>query len=305
MDPLVSVIIPNYNHALYLDERIKSVLNQTYQNFEIIILDDVSKDNSKEVIEKYRVNPKVVKIVYNEENSGSTFKQWNRGFNLANGELIWIAESDDSCEPTLLEELIGGYKSNPGCSLIFCLSMTINSNGEMTGKQLKQKKNKMLDGSKFIKDYMTTGNYVSNASSAIFSKKAALEVDKAYMKYKGAGDRLFWIEIAEKGNVYIVNKQLNLFRRHDGVVTDKRMIDGTNVREAKITYEYLVDKGYLDSYILKMMVLSYFRNVCLKNIFQTESIRNDLLNLWEYRSYKKISTVLFVLLHKIWMHIIK
>ena len=56
-NPKVSVIIPNYNHEKYLDERIQSVLNQTYTDFEVIILDDVSKDNSKDVIEKYRSNP--------------------------------------------------------------------------------------------------------------------------------------------------------------------------------------------------------------------------------------------------------
>ena len=98
--PLVSVIIPNYNHAVYLDERIKSVLNQTYQNFELIILDDCSPDNgaSMAIIEKYRNNPHISHIVYNDVNSGSTFKQWHKGLELAKGDLIWIAESDDNCE---------------------------------------------------------------------------------------------------------------------------------------------------------------------------------------------------------------
>jgi glycosyltransferase involved in cell wall biosynthesis len=75
--PLVSVIIPNYCHSQFLVQRIESVLNQTYQNFEVIILDDCSPDAgaSKAVIEKYRGNPHVSHIVYNEENSGSTFKQ--------------------------------------------------------------------------------------------------------------------------------------------------------------------------------------------------------------------------------------
>ena len=98
--PLVSVIVPNYNYARYMDERMQSILNQTYQNFEIIILDDCSTDNSRKVIEKYRGNPHVVAIVYNKENSGSTFKQWNKGFSIAKGELIWIAEADDTCKRT-------------------------------------------------------------------------------------------------------------------------------------------------------------------------------------------------------------
>ena len=105
--PFVSVIIPNYNHAAYLDERIQSVLKQTYQNFELIILDDCSPDNgaSRDVIEKYRDNPHVCHIIYNEANSGFTFKQWHKGMELEKGELIRIAESDDACEKTLLDTL--------------------------------------------------------------------------------------------------------------------------------------------------------------------------------------------------------
>ena len=77
LNPLVSVIIPNYNHAPFLKERIDSVLNQSFDNFEVIILDDKSTDHSKEVIESYRNHEKVVHIEYNSQNSGSTFKQWD------------------------------------------------------------------------------------------------------------------------------------------------------------------------------------------------------------------------------------
>ncbi len=72
-DPFVSVILPNYNHAKYLPQRIESILNQTYQNFELIILDDCSSDNSREVIERYKDNPRISKIIFNEKNSGSRF----------------------------------------------------------------------------------------------------------------------------------------------------------------------------------------------------------------------------------------
>ena len=72
--PKVSVIIPNYNHSTFLTERIDSILNQTYQDFELIILDDCSIDNSVSIIESYRNNEHVTHIVLNEQNTGSTFK---------------------------------------------------------------------------------------------------------------------------------------------------------------------------------------------------------------------------------------
>jgi len=91
----VSVIIPNYNHAQFLERRIESVLNQSIQDVEIILLDDCSTDNSRDVIERYRDNVRVSHIEYNDTNGGSAFKQWRKGVGLAVGEWVWIAESDD------------------------------------------------------------------------------------------------------------------------------------------------------------------------------------------------------------------
>ena len=65
--PLVSVIVPNYNHAPFLEERINSILNQSYDNYELIILDDKSTDNSLEVIKKYRDHVRVSDVIVNEK----------------------------------------------------------------------------------------------------------------------------------------------------------------------------------------------------------------------------------------------
>ena len=114
--PLVSIIIPNYNHARFLDERMQSVLGQTYQNFEVIILDDRSTDNSREVIEKYRSNPKVRKILFNDTNSGSPFRQWKKGMELASG---------DSCEPTFLESLVPCF-ADEHVAFAFCRTTKVD-----------------------------------------------------------------------------------------------------------------------------------------------------------------------------------
>lgn len=76
--PTVSVIVPNYCHAPYLEQRIESILQQTFQDFELILLDDCSTDGSREILERYRNHPKVSGIFYNERNSGSPFKQWKK-----------------------------------------------------------------------------------------------------------------------------------------------------------------------------------------------------------------------------------
>src|ERR1700730_10551870 len=103
--PKVSVIIPNHNHAPYLRQRIDTVLQQTFQDFEVILMDDCSTDDSRAIISEYATDPRV-RIEFNGRNSGSAFKQWNKGVGLARGEYVWIAESDDYADLRLLERLV-------------------------------------------------------------------------------------------------------------------------------------------------------------------------------------------------------
>jgi len=106
--PLITVMIPNYNHARFLPQRLASVVGQTYENIEIIILDDCSSDNSRQVIRELveTYSDKNIKLHFNETNSGGVFNQWAKGSELASGEYIWICESDDFCELDFLETLV-------------------------------------------------------------------------------------------------------------------------------------------------------------------------------------------------------
>ncbi|MEM8577477.1 MAG: glycosyltransferase [Pseudomonadota bacterium] len=105
--PKVSIILPNYNHAPYLPQRIKSIADQTYDNVELFILDDKSPDNSQDVIRQTVADLEIeANLVFNEENSGNVFAQWRKGLSMATGDLIWICESDDFCEPDFLERLV-------------------------------------------------------------------------------------------------------------------------------------------------------------------------------------------------------
>lgn len=277
---LVSVIIPNYNHARYLDERIQSVLNQTYQNFEVIILDDKSTDDSREVIEKYRNNPHISAIVYNAENSGSTFKQWNRGISMAKGELIWIAESDDSCSPKQLEVLVDNYLRTSNCAISACWSIHINQNGKISGRRKQSKGYIMYESDDFIRRFMFAHSYIENAGQAIFPRKLFFQIDKSFMDFKACGDLLFWIEIARLGNICFERKQLNLFRRYDGVVSNRKMRDGTSLRESKRIVDYLVRNGYLSGFRLKVALGFYWDKIFLEK-FENENIRQELKSLWD------------------------
>lgn len=114
-NPLVSVIIPNYNHAAYVGEAIHSVLNQTYDNFEIIVIDDGSTDNSREVI--LNTSDKVIYIW--QENQGLSAAR-NTGIRAAKGEIIGLLDADDMYEPKFLSTLSSILKVNANVDGVYC-----------------------------------------------------------------------------------------------------------------------------------------------------------------------------------------
>lgn len=242
--PLVSIIVPNYCHSRFLELRIDSILNQTYQDFELIFLDDCSPDNgaSKAIIEKYRDNPHVSHIIYNEKNSGSTFMQWDKGINLAKGEFVWIAESDDYCVSTFLESLIKEFKNDDHLVLAYSLVQLVDGEGkpihiiEYTPHGVKR-----LTGYNYIRKYMTLSNHCVNASACLFRKSAYSKITKNYMDYKACGDWVFWVEIASNGNVAIVNNRLSFFRRTKSGVTSASSKEGVEIVEKIMVTNYLFE----------------------------------------------------------------
>ena len=286
--PLVSVIIPNFNHAQFLDERIQSVLNQTFQNFEMIILDDKSTDNSREVIEKYRNNTKISHIVYNEKNNGSPFVQWKKGINLAKGEYIWLAESDDSCKNTLLENLVKTIQKDEKCVLSFSRSMKIDGHGKELGIAIKGlDTDEYLSGAEFIRKYMSRGCEVQNASSAIFRKSVISKIDVDYTLYKASADKLFWILIAEHGNIAILHTPLNLFRQHGNNTTQRTFQLGINQRENKLIIDYIIRKGYISKDEAVSASFRFKKNFVYDFTFSNKKIKYSLIKLWDgnYYSY--------------------
>lgn len=284
--PKVSIIIPNYCHSQYLDERIQSILSQTYKNFELIILDDCSPDEgkSKAVIEKYRNIPCVSHIVYNDKNSGSTFKQWDLGLSLAKGELIWIAESDDSCDPNLLASLVEEFNKYPKTVFAYTTSCHMDTDGQILMTPRKRK-NRHYSGSQFIRRYMSMGNSVQNASSCIFRKNLALSVDRLYTSYRGAGDRLFWILLAEQGEVSIVNKGLNYFRKHCSNTTAKCYADGSNFFEDKEIFDYISSKGLM-GYFNKCGAKWYVYEKCKRIQFVDKIVAQKVYNVWRLNRFE-------------------
>src|SRR5690606_11379367 len=210
--PTVSVIIPNYNHAKYLRRRIDSVLGQTFEDFEVILLDDCSIDESREVLESYRDNEKVTHIVYRNRNSGSPFRQWDRGVALAAGSYIWIAESDDWCEPNFLEVLLQLLKADSQCIISYCQSYMVDDGENILAISQSSKLQQILPGNQFVKEHMVKSNAIWNASMAVWRKAAYTHVSNDFLTYKFCGDWLFWVRLAIRGTVSVDGRVLNYYR---------------------------------------------------------------------------------------------
>lgn len=292
----VSIIVPNYNHSKYLPQRIDSILSQTYRNFELIILDDCSSDNSAEVINRYAKHEKVSHVVINEQNSGSTFIQWQKGFSLAKGDLIWIAESDDYCDSSFLSEVVPFFEKDENLAIAYCTSNIVDSEGQMCDYNDVAEKipEKTFVGTYFIKKYMLTGNSIWNASAVVFRKKYALSVEKDYMNYVAAGDHLFWIRMAEIGSVRHISKKLNYFRQHNNKVTHTKLKDGTNFREERMIFDYIKNKKII-SKVDNLFVRSTFILRILKGSYLNPEVKRELLTLWDYKWWMNSLSLRFII----------
>lgn len=279
---LVSVVIPNYNYARFLKQRIDSVLNQTYQDIEIIILDDCSTDESKEVIEAYRGEKRISHIIYNEQNSGTTFKQWRKGFDLAKGEFIWIAEADDYADPQLLEVLVGRMSNDKEIKVGFVNSNWVTPkhtfiNNDYTIPQPLQ----VYDGKDFVHAHLLKENYIYNASMAVFRRDALSRIDHRYMSFRSCGDKLFWKSLAVQGKVLYVCEALNYFRIHDAKVTTNSIASGLLFEEENQFFHMNLQDGTISDYATRIDVVQYY----LKYI---ENVRQDLASEKVYLHCKEI-----------------
>jgi glycosyltransferase involved in cell wall biosynthesis len=292
--PKVSVIIPNYNHAPYLKQRIDSVLAQTFTDFELIILDDHSTDNSKEIIGQYEDHPKVSRVVYNQTNSGGPFNQWKKGIELAQGQYIWIAESDDWCETYLLQTLVNGLDNNPQCVLAYAQTYTINGDNVIQQVSLHDKLEEYIDGKTYIKNYLTAGCSIWNASMALFRKEYYQHVSPGFTTFKMSGDWLFYIGMAKQGDVFVSGRVLNYFRNHEKDVSGKMYASGKNYIEELEILKILKNESLISHAEYKKHLLDkYIRFTVFRSKFPAEVQATVLASFYNHegRSYKNFLTV--------------
>ena len=235
--PTVSVIIPNYNHASYLPKRIESVLAQTYTDFELIILDDSSTDNSRDIIESYSRRYPQIRAIYNDENSGSPFAQWNKGVGMAQGKYLWFAESDDFCENSLLENLIPLLDKHGQVGIAYAQTYLVDEedkiinsyrkNLEFIYKSKQWEHDFIKNGKEACREWLLFHNPIPNASGALIRKEAFTGAGMADQGMKLNGDWFLYARILTRYDLAFCSKHLNYFRVHPHTQRQRARVDGT------------------------------------------------------------------------------
>jgi glycosyltransferase involved in cell wall biosynthesis len=218
--PKVSVIVPAYNHRKYLNQRLDSILAQTFGDFELIVLDDASTDGSDRVLAQYYSRPRT-RIVVNTQNSGCAFAQWNLGLELAHGQYVWIAESDDFADPAFLQTLVPVLDAHSSVGLAYCQSMMIDQDSREIGSAVNWTAD--LDVQRWHRDFVAPGrdevrkfllqkNTVPNASAVLCRRSALMAAFPVDATFRLCGDWLQWAKVLMRSDVAFVARALNFWR---------------------------------------------------------------------------------------------
>jgi glycosyltransferase involved in cell wall biosynthesis len=307
MAPNVSIIIPNYNHQKFLQQRLDSVFNQTYQDFEVIILDDASTDESLNLLVEYKNHPKVTFFLVNETNSGSPFIQWKKGIELAKGKFIWIAESDDFCALNFLETMMTILENEDKTCLAFSNSLLKNLITRKEEILITNIKSGVYDNfdNKFLYDwFINYSNFrIVNASSCVF-RKASIKASilEKITQHRYSGDKLFWTNLLLQNPYFGYHQDpINIHTFHENTTRSIATIKTNNIRNNEILEIYKIcnfDKKNQSSINWKReygkrMLLSFFYSILL---FQKPEIKNFIIGFqivkFDSITWKRIHSLL-------------
>ena len=294
--PKVSIIIPNFNHAKYLKDRLDSIYGQSYGNVEVILLDDCSSDKSVNILYDYaKCFPDKTICQFNETNSGGVFNQWKRGLELATGELVWIAESDDYCSPNLLEELVRCFQ-NPAVMLAFTrtefvrgtpplMSWTSEENLADLGLEIWNRPF-VKSAHSMVKSGWVVKNIIPNVSGAVFRHpgKMSLLDDDQWLNLRMCGDWVFYLSIIRGGLVAYSPHATNYYRQHSQNTSVNSQKEDLYYREHEVVGIYLAKLYKLDRDDFKRQERHLYQHWCTnRGASQIEAFRKlyNIDKVWQ------------------------
>jgi len=250
LSPLVSVIMPVYNQEQFISVAIKSVLEQTYKDWELIIVDDGSTDNTLEVISKFK-DPRIHLVSQSHVGLEGLDRTYNKALSVSRGDLVAILEGDDFWPFDKLEKQIKAFE-DPEVVLSFGLCLYVDEKGNILGKS-KGVKLAEATGQKLRKIFLFR-NFIPSVTVMI--RKEAL-LPEGFIEIKGVPfvDFPTWFVLTYKGRFAFVDDVLGYWRRYSTQTSAKLwMMEKGEIN----TYIYFWRKGYIS---LVALVISVFVSI--------------------------------------------
>lgn len=217
---LVSVIVASYNHAKFLEQRMDSLICQTYQDIEIIVIDDCSHDNSLEVLRKYESHPKV-KLIIRDKNGGWVAVS-NQGAEMSVGEFVIFANCDDACDPRMIERLVDAMHANPSAGISYCRSLMIDEDNKLLGDDFLGREkafrtkcyHDVLLTQKEMSRFLLHSCVIPNLSAALFRRECYISAGGLTSAYRVCSDWDLFFRVVVRYDVAYIAEPLNEFRQH-------------------------------------------------------------------------------------------
>ncbi len=206
-----SVLIAHYNNAKYFKECYQSLLEQTYKNWEAIILDDASEEREKNLVKQIIEGDNRFKYFENTENKGVGFTK-SKLIELANGEIVGYLDPDDALLPTAIEKSISIFKNDEKAVLTYSRFMSCDQNLKPISafKSAQQVQN---DDPYFFNIPVQIAHFVC------FKKEVYLTTDKMNTELKISEDQDLYLKLYEKGKIVFINETNYLYRTHSGGIS--------------------------------------------------------------------------------------
>lgn len=221
---LVSVVVPSYNHAEFLVRRMDSLVSQTYQNIEILVIDDCSTESNIEIIRRYSAYPNI-KLIIREQNGGWVTVN-NQGVEVSSGEFILFAQCDDDCDPRLIERLVDAMKINPTAGIAFCRSLLIGEHDQVLGDDFGGRESSFrvrcatdtLVTDSEMNRFLLHSCVIPNLSAALIRRECFSTIGNFTSSYRVSGDWDWFFKIASRYDFAYVAEPLNKFRQHETTI---------------------------------------------------------------------------------------
>ncbi len=235
--PLVSICIPAYNSARFITRTIEAALNQTYDNIEVVVVDDKSTDETVQVVNS--IEDKRVRLIRNETNLGMT-GNWNKCINEAYGEYIKLIPADDVVYNTCVEKSVAMLEAHKDVSLVVVGTDLINNEDKIIGAYAHWPKEGIFDGRKIAKKSVMLNNFFGNPVCALFrkadfDKTGGFDEDIPYIL-----DFDLWLGLSALGKIAVIKEKLSGFRVRKDSNTGKLTGKGSKAYTAE--HVRLLDK---------------------------------------------------------------